>query len=152
MSHTAAIQMSTSNVPSLETLGVPRTASRDLVFESPVRAVVPLDRWAAEQVSSHDWLTRRHTLRVQHPQLALTTRAALSFTAADAEADRLFAIDEVARAMVALRTSPSPQSLHAEVVRVGRGAEPAAVVDRLWQCGEFACVHTIRAQEDLTHA
>lgn len=151
MAH-AAVRLPTASVPSLQALGMPRNAPGELVFESPVRAVIPLDRRAAEQVSAHDWLTRRHTLRVQHPQLALTTRAALSFTAADAEADRLFAIDEVARAMTALRSPPSPQSLRDEIERVGRDVEPVDVVDRLWQCREFACVHAIRFQEDLVHA
>ncbi len=141
----------TASLPALANLGMPRDAQGELVFESPVRATVPLDAWSARLVSAMTWLTRPHPVRVQQPELSLTTRASMSFLASDEVADRLFAIDEATLAVLNAPTAPTPQSLRAAVERSGRGVRDGDVTERLWQRREFAHVHSIRAHEDLFH-
>lgn len=152
MEHVGATRSPAEGIPSLRAQGFPAGVRAELVFESPVRANIPLEGWAAQQVASHGWLTRSSVLRVQYPSLAMTTRASLAFTAADTEADRLFAIDEAAQDLLRMPSTPSSKALAVAVDRVGRGAEASHVVDRLWQGGEYACIHAIRVQEDLFHA
>lgn len=141
----------TASIPALAHLGMPRDAQAELVFESPVRANVPLDAWSAKQVSAMTWLTRPHPVRVQQPELSLTTRASVSFFASDEVADRLFAIDEATLAVLSAPNAPTPQSLRAAVERSGRGVQDVDVRERLWQRREYARVHSIRAHEDLFH-
>lgn len=152
MEHVGATRSPAESIPSLRAQGFPAGVRSELVFESPVRAKVPLEAWAAQQVASRGWLTRSTVLRVQYPSLAITLRASLAFTAADTEADRLFAIDEAAQELLRLPSTPTSKALATAVDRVGRGAETSHVVDRLWQGGEYACIHAIRVQEDLYHA
>lgn len=142
----------TSSVPALTDLGMPHGSGAELHFESPVRATVPLDSWNAQQVAAQVWLTQKHPVRVHQPSLAMTTRAAVSFLSADEGADRLFAVDEAAQALLTAATPPTPKTLEEAVTRTGRDVHRNDVTDRLWRCRQYACVHAIRVQEDLFHA
>ncbi|MGE0302421.1 MAG: hypothetical protein AB7Q91_06845 [Phycisphaerales bacterium] len=152
MQHAESAHVFAESVAALRAQGFPAGCPSELVFENPVQASIALEGWVAERVASHGWLTRSYTLRVQHPDLAMTTSATLAFTSADTDADRLFAVDEAARELLRQPAAATPKSLAAAVESVGRAAEAKHVIDRLWDGAEYACVHAIRVQEDLFHA